>query len=410
MRVKKERYRFIMRVLNTLVRWLQPLGITPRVLDAKVIIRKAERKTGLSDLGNNAHEPGMSEALKSINSMPISPFGKLSSTGFAVEALSNRLKLVDYLKHNPKVLETKVNRPLFIIGFPRTGTTLIQNLLALSSDRRALQFWEIMNPIPVSKNRKLDVLKRKRRAAFRLGVANFALPEMKYLHEVKVDSYEECWPMMINQFTAGNWEMMNRFPEFGKWMQQADLRYAYEEYKKYLQILISAEPDKDLVLKCPDHMWYIDKILEVFPDAMFVWTHRDPSKSVASYCSMVSLNWRLLYGEYDPKEVGPYIEERFIQGINRALAIRERVGEDKFLDVNFQTLLEDPIKAINQITSYFNLTPVEEDKMKAYLNSDRSDERGNHTYSAERYGLDVEKIREHYKDYIQRFDIPISEK
>jgi len=407
-RVKEESYGFAMRVLNALIGVFQRLGILNSELKREIILKKAKRKTGMTDLGNDRHEPGMTQMMDCVNKTPLSHFGKLSSTGFGVEAISNRLKLVDHLNKHPEILKTKINRPLFIIGFPRTGTTLLQNLLALSSERRALPFWEIMNPIPFSDNQEKDIRRRKRRAAWRLGVANFVLPEMKYIHEVKVDSYEECWPLMINQFSMGNWDMTCRFTEYGKWLLEHDLTDAYKEYKKYLQVIKSRVPDKDLILKCPDHLWYVDAILKVFPDACFVWTHRDPSKSIASYCSLVSLNWRLLYGEYDPKEVGPYIEERFLQGINRALAVRDRVGEDKFLDVNFQTLLDDPIKAVNSITSYFDLTPVSEDKMQAYLTSERTDDKGNHTYSAERYGLDAQKIREHYREYIQRFNISTS--
>lgn len=152
-------------------------------------------------------------------------------------------------------------------------------------------------------------------------------------------------------------------------------------------------------------MWHLDALLDVFPDACIIWTHRDPSRSVPSYCSLASLNWRLLYGEFEPKELGPYIEDRFIEGINRGLAVREKVGDDRFLDVNFSSLLHEPVEAVNRITSHFGLTPVDEAKMEAYLKRDRPDNRGKHSYTAEHYGLDTEKIKERYRDYIQRFNI-----
>lgn len=394
-----------MRVLNVLIKLAQPFGLTPKKLSVESIIKKAKRRTGLTDLGNNRHQPGMDKLLEAVNKAPLTDFGKLSSTGFGVDGISNRLRLVDHLKRHPEVLETKVEKPLFIIGFPRTGTTLIQNLLALSPDRRALPFWELTNPIPVSENPKKDVKKRQRTTKMRLAVANFVVPEMKFIHEVRFDSHEECWPYMINQFTVGNWDMTCRWGDYGKWLLSHDMTETYEEYKKYLQIATQRVPDKKLILKCPDHLWFIDKILEVFPDARIVWTHRDPSRSIPSYCSLASLNWRLLYGEYDPKELGPYIEDRFIEGINRALAVREKVGEDKFLDINFKTLLEDPVKAINQITTYFKLTPVNEQAMGDYLATDRPDNRGKHSYTADYYGLDTDMIKAHYKDYIERFNI-----
>ncbi|MDA9121409.1 sulfotransferase, partial [Flavobacteriales bacterium] len=120
------------------------------------------------------------------------------------------------------------------------------------------------------------------------------------------------------------------------------------------------------------------------------------------------LNWRLLYGEFEPKELGPYIEDRFIEGIQRGLAVRDRVGEERFLDVNFKTLLNQPVEAVNKITSHFGLTPVSEEKMDAYLNRDRPDNRGKHTYTAEHYGVDADKVKKRYKEYIERFNISLS--
>lgn len=397
-----------MRILNALIGWLQPFGITPKVLDADVITSKAIRKTGFTDLGDNMHRVGMEQLVKAVNAEPVTDFGKLSSTGFGVEAMSNRLMLIDYLKKHPAVKNNKIERPIFIIGFPRTGTTLLQNLLHLSDDYRALPFWEISNPVPRLSNPEKDVKKRQNRTKMRLAVANFVVPEMKFIHEVRHDSLEECWPLMISQFTVSNWDMTGRWPSYGKWMLQHDMKPSYEEYRNFLKIMVERVPDKKLILKCPDHMWYIDDLLEVFPDACIVWTHRDPSRSIPSYCSLASLNWRLLYGEFNPKELGPYIEERFLNGIERALSVREKLGEDRFVDINFSELLNDPAKAINKITSHFDLKPVSAEKMTEYLNTDRPDDRGKHKYTADHYGVDRDATKRRFKFYTDRFSVSLN--
>ena len=394
-----------MRILSAIIGMLQPFGLTPKRVDADDITKKAKRRTGLSDLGDGMHRVGMEQLTSAIANAPVTNFGKFSSTGFGVDALSNRLMMLDYMKKHPEVAEVKIERPVFIIGFPRTGTTLLQNLLHLSEDRRAIEFWELTNPIPVSDNPEKDVAKRQRRTKMRLAIANFVVPEMKFIHEVRHNSLEECWSLFIPQFTVPNWEMTSRWPDYGKFILQHDMKPAYEEYKKFLQVMVHRVPDKKLILKCPDHMWHLDALLEVFPDACIVWTHRDPSRSIPSYCSLASLNWRLLYGEFEPKELGPYIEERFMTGIERGLAVRDRVGEDRFLDVNFRTLLHEPETAVNRITSHFNLTPVSSEKMDAYLNRDRPDNRGKHNYSADHYGLNVEAIKLRFKGYVERFNI-----
>lgn len=392
-------------MLNTLIGWLQPFGITPSEVSSEKITEKAKKNTGLSDFGSGIHEEGMKQLILSMNKEPITHFAKVSSTMFGTDALSNRLRLVDYLKKHPEVNDIKIERPVFIVGFPRTGTTLVQNLLDLSPDMRALPFWEITNPVPLDADPAKDIAKRKSITKKRLAVANFVVPEMKFIHEVRHDSLEECWPLMISQFTILNWDMTSRWPDYGKWMLQHDMKPSYEEYKKFLKIMVQRVPDKRLILKCPDHMWYLDVLLDVFPDACIVWTHRDPSRSIPSYCSLASLNWRLFYGEFEPKELGPYIEKRFKIGIERALAVREKVGEDRFLDINFSTLREDPVQAINQITSHFNLTPVDESLMRTYLSTERPDDRGNHKYTAEHYGVDSDVIKQDFKSYIDRFNI-----
>jgi hypothetical protein len=394
-----------MRILSAILGMLQYFGLLPNRIDADVITRNAKKRTSLSDLGNGMHRVGMEALVKALSIAPVTNFGIFSSNGFGVDALSNRLMMLDYMKKHPEVTEVKIERPVFIIGFPRTGTTLLQNLLHLSEDRRALEFWELTNPIPVSDNPEKDVAKRKRRTKMRLALANFVVPEMKFIHEVRHDSLEECWSLFVPQFTVPNWDMTSHWPSYGKFILQHDMKPAYEEYKKFLQAMVYRIPDKKLILKCPDHMWHLDALLEVFPDACIVWTHRDPSRSIPSYCSLASLNWRLLYGEFEPKELGPYIEERFMTGIERGLAVRDRVGEERFLDVNFRTLLTEPEAAINRIISHFNLTPVNQEKMDAYLNRDRPDNRGKHNYSVDHYGLNVDEIKLKFKNYIERFNI-----
>lgn len=394
------------------MRWLNrlaSLGVALRLpmfsMNPDEIVREAQQKTGLTDLGDPRHRDGMDRLLANITSKGNTALGKIAGHDMGVQACMNRLRLYDYLNKHPEVAAQRIERPVFILGFPRTGTTLIQNLLAQSSDRRALPFWEIVSPVPLHPDSAKDVAKRQAMAKARLRVADYFAPEMRYIHEVRFDSHEECWPILVNSFTVPNWYMSSGWLDYGKWVLGSDLTWAYREYADFLRVMTARVPDRKLILKSPDHLWTLDALLNVFPDACIVWTHRDPARSVPSYCSLASLNYRVHHGWADPISMGQRVQHGFREGIERAIAVRERVGEERFFDVDFRRLLDDPRRVIDDITNHFGLTPIQDADMDTYLNKERNDERGNHTYTAEHYGLTEDGIHAYFKDYMERFGL-----
>lgn len=396
------------------MRWLDRLatlahrsGLRAFSTDREDFIRTAEEKTGLTDFGNPRFREALDRLMDDHERTGSSGLGKLTVRDMGVQACVNRLRLREHLRQNPDVAALKVERPLFILGFPRTGTTLLQNLLALSPDRRALPFWEISSPVPLHPDPVKDVRMRMDITKRRLLAVNLFAPEMRYIHEVRYDSYEECWPILGNSFSVFNWDMSAGWPQYGQWLLDNDLTWAYEEYRDALRVMSSRVPDRRLILKSPDHLWTLDAVLKVFPDAAIVWTHRDPARSVPSYCSLGSLSYRVHHGECDLHALGSHVRDRFKTGIDRALEVRGRVGEERFFDVSFPSLLEDPKAVVHGITSHFGLTPVSDADMDAYLGRERNDERGNHQYEAGDYGLSKEGLHSHFSDYIQRFGIPL---
>jgi hypothetical protein len=405
MYVKNDSYRWSMRWLNRLAGIGVKLRLPTFSMEPEDMIREARRKTGLTELGDPRFREAMDRLFANITEKGNTALGKIGGHDMGVQACVNRLRLQDHLKRHPEIAKTKVERPVFILGFPRTGTTLIQNLLALSPDRRALPFWEIASPVPLYSDPVKDVAERQAMAKARLRVVDFFAPEMRYIHEVQFDSHEECWPILANSFTVVNWDMTCGWHEYVDWLMQTDLTWAYREYADFLRVMSSRVPDRRLVLKSPDHLWALDALLEVFPDACIVWTHRDPARSVPSYCSLASLNYRVQNGVVPREEMGQRVQQSFRLGIERAMAVRERVGEGQFFDVDFRKLLNDPRRVIDGITDHFNLTSVGHGDMDAYLNLERNDERGNHRYSAEDYGLSEEDIRAYFRNYIERFGL-----
>ena len=241
-------------------------------------------------------------------------------------------------------------------------------------------------------------------------MAYLVSPEMADIHEIGTDNAEECWPLFANTFAVMNYDLSSGFRDYGDWLLEQDMEGPYREFRLQLQMLAAQQDTNHFVLKCPEHLWFLDALLKVFPDACVVWTHRDPVASIASYCSLVSLNRRTFYGKYDPHALGQHITDRFLSGINRAIRVGEHEGDSRFFHVNFNTLVEDPTAVVKQICTKFdyNYGSGLDEAIQNWQNNSRRDKRGRHKYSAERYGLDANIIHSRYADYIERFQIPVA--
>lgn len=409
--VKRTELPFVLRMANRVAgMWLK---VAPRAgrLDVDELFELAVKAEGgrLTDFGDPTFRGPMREVLGMAGTAGVCPLGLVSFRQVAVKQLVNRLRWTEYRKQHPEVDGIELKRPLFILGFPRTGTTLLQNLLTLEEEYRSLYFWELSSPTPVHPDPEIDRKKRVASVMRILQIAYAVAPEMAEVHEIRADTPEECWPLMANAFAAYNFDLANGLKGFGEVLYEHDMVHAYTEYKQQLQMMAHGREDQTYVLKCPEHLWFLDSLLEVFPDADIVWTHRDPASSIASYCSLVSMARRSFYGSVDPHELGAHIQMRFHEGVCRAMEARERFPNARIYDVDFAELVADPTAKVRDIRAHFGRENPEgtEARMEAWQNSGRKDKKGKHKYSSDFYGLDVDEIHEQYAEYISAFDIPI---
>lgn len=380
-------------------------------LDQQDILDTARRRFQTEDWGDRDFLEPMGVILEHARGA-IDPIGKLILRGGADKAMKHRVLRQRLLANRPEITQRAIERPIFVLGFPRTGTTVLQNLLAQEAGYRALQFWELTNPVPLHADPGLDRRRRLASADRDLAIAYTFVPEMTAVHEVAWNTYEECWPLFANSFSVLNFDLAHGLRGYGDWLLRHDMRWAYADYRQQLQVLIRDEADTErLVLKCPEHLWFLDSLLHAFPDACVVWPHRDPVSSVASYSSMISLMRRTMYGGYEPAAVGEHIQTRFHQGVERAMAARADADADRFYDVHFHDLVADPVRVVHQILDHFDLkrTRKGEGRMRTWLANKRGDARGMHRYDADYWGLRPAAIHEQFGDYIRRFDIRLAD-
>ncbi len=405
--VNQLRYGPLLQVANGLAGFGEWAGASLGRLDVDDILAEGRRQTGLQDWGDDHFLPNLRTAVDCVKAKDgLTPLARVVLRQSFVRAVCNRLWVQDWLRRHPEVRDQRVERPIFVVGFPRTGTTVLQNLFAAHPDRRGLPFWQLTVPVPVAEDREADRQSRRKTCDWMLWAAYRAAPEMAEVHYIDTDTLEECWPLFGNSFAVMNWELQSGLERYGDWIQQhADMQKAYAEYRTLLQVQLERWPSGQLVLKCPEHLWFLDALLDVFPDACILWTHRDPYETIASYCSLMSLQWRTLYGHIDRPAMGAFMERRLLVGIDRALATRARRGDARFFDARFVDTVRDPIGVVEQASAHFGLdvTPAHRDAMRRWLDHERADQRGKHKYDPLDYGLERGRVAERYGHYIERF-------
>jgi len=402
--VQRERYHLLERVLNALAGLTARAGLSLTDLSRDPLIASAKRRTGLEDAGNDRFVEGLDRVLAESRGR-YTPLGTALLRNLLVRAMENRLRCVDYIKRHPEVLAIPIRRPMIVLGFPRSGTTLLQNLLAASPDRAPLEFWELMSITPVNEaDLAADRAIRIRELDRILRLANLFVPELNRIHESSPTTPEEDWQLLVPSFQALTFELAYGLGDYGRWLQAgADMAWAYGELKQRLQIILHQRPREQLVLKCPDHLWFIDAVLKVFPDACVVQTHRDPARCVNSYTSMISLQERTLTGRIEWKALAQRLTRIFLQGARSAHEVRSRHDPRQFFDVRFDDLVGDPAGIVGRISDHFGIAAPCQRSVKTELRKPRADRPGSHRYSYERLGIDPDQIRSQFRWYTEAY-------
>ncbi len=410
--VSRLRYRDPIRLVNAFAWAGEQLGLDLGLLDPDSIVRSAKRQARLDDLGSTDFLVPMRRIVQEIvTKADLTPLAKIIMRQSFLLAIRNRLQQRAWLDAHPEVHDQPIRRPIFVLGFPRTGTTLLQNLLSLDPRRRGLEFWELTLPVPTGEDRAEDRETRRRQTGWMLRAAYQMSPEMARVHFIDVDTVEECWPLFAMSFAVMNWDLQTGVASWGDYlMHDYDMTGPYQEYRTTLKMLLERHPAEQLVLKCPEHLFFVDALLEAFPDACIVQTHRDPYNVIGSYCSLMSLQWRNLFGVIERERIGQHMQKRLLDGVDRAMAARRHRDPSRFYDVRFHELVADPAAVVRKIADHFDLdlAPDHDEAVAAYLAKDREDARGKHKYDPSDYGLSRDQVYGRYAHYIDRFGIQTS--
>jgi len=368
---------------------------------------EAETRTGLSDYGEAWFFEPMTALIDAWHSeAELSAAGVVLQRERMVHSLVNRLRLVDTIKRHPEILDEEISVAAVIVGLPRTGSTLFHRLLANSPAVSAIRWWETQSYAPFPDEVRGNPEGRRQHAVNVLQ--GFVEAGMMSIHPFSIDAPDEEI-IILEQFSIGTGPEANAYvPSFARWLTAYDHHPAYSDLKTILKLFQWQEPGRRgrrWVLKTPGHLPTLDVFLDVFPDATVISTHRDPIETVPSYCSMVVSLHGMAKEQVDQKAVGRFTAQRWSDFLNKYIAVRERVGSERFIDIDYRDLLTDPMAQAKSVLARLGLpvTSTLEDALAQWLAENARDKRAPHEYSLEQFGLSADQLARDFARYRQTF-------
>ena len=362
----------------------------------------------MSDLGDDSILDPLQRLVDSLdNEASLTQRGAQSVQGELVTRLAVRLQVEDYLRQHPELLDRPVEKPMFVFGLPRTGTTLVINLLSVDPARRCYLRWESFAPIPPAKPEELHAGPRYQKIQDQTLMTLKYAPHIAAIHYEDADSPTECQFLMAPSFVAEVYDSMYHVPSYHDWfINEADYLPAFRFHKRYLQA-IQENTGGRWTLKNPWHPLYLDALTTVYSDAQLVMTHRDPVEVMGSAASLLKAVRPMFSDNVDLQEIGQTLIRTFDAMIERTIAYKEKHGWDSIYDLQYADIMRDPIGSIRNIYDHFGepITPEAERAMQAYMDANPKGKHGKHEYHLEDYGLTADWVRNHYRDYCKRFKI-----
>jgi len=403
--VEQTRAPIPIRLINRCGAALEKIGIGSRIPSPKQLIEHARRRCQLEDFGDGEFREALSRLLDACHrEARLNVIGKMAVRSDVVRILCNRLLLTRDRPLYPEIAQQEIREPLFIVGLPRSGTTLLHILLAADPAHRAPITWEVMSPSPPTSD---DREKRIRQAARDLAALRWLAPTFETVHTTGAELPQECVSLMSPTFMSDQFDTMYNMPTYRAWFFSQDLRPAYEFHRRSLQHLQFRESAERWILKAPAHMFAAPALLSIYPDARFVQIHRDPLEAVASVSSLVTILRRVFSDSVDPVQVGSDALFYWSQALKTFLRARDQLTTSRVCDLRYTDLCCDPIAATRCVYEHFGWSFSSEidARMRSALAQQTSQKNGVHRYDAAYFRLGGVSG---FEEYCERFGFSTS--
>lgn len=379
-------------------------------LDKDRLLQEAIDAAGSDDFGSPSWEEGF-DILRDclINEADLHEIGAEVACADLATNLKNRLDLVAWRRDHPELDKQRIDQPIFIVGQPRTGTTILFDLLALDPDLRAPMTWEVDRPVPPPEPATFRTDPRIAEVQGSLDMAEMVMPGFLGFHPMGAELAQECVRMTGSEFRSMAYPVQYRIPSYSSWLlNDADMSHAYSWHRTYLQHLQSNIPGQWL-LKSPAHLWCLEAVAAEYPDALIVQTHRDPLKVIASVSALAAHLRTMASSSGTVAQAAEQYSEEILDGLARGMAARDAsvFPAQQIVDVQFREFVTDPFGTIRALYAQLGreLVPSTEATMRAFLEAHPGDG-GVGRYSWADTGLDAGEVRERVAAYQDRYDVP----
>jgi hypothetical protein len=403
--LQKIRPQLPVRLLNGFGVLLEKTRIPPTRMFAADLIETAKRRCGLDNFGEGEFSEALSRLLDSCqNEAQLNLVGRIALKTDLLETLCARLQMERDRQVYPGITRQEIREPLFILGLPRSGTSVLHRLLGADPKHRSPLMWEVRSPSPPTRH---DEKRRIQRAAQSCNFFNWLVPTFRDAHTVGAEVPQECVSLMTPTFLSDQFDAMYYVPSYRAWFFRQDLRPAYEYHHRFLQHLQFRRAAQRWILKAPTHMFALPALLSVYPDALFVQTHRTPVEAMASVSSLMTILRSAFSDAVDPFVVSREAIDYWSETMNRFLRERGRLADNRICDVQHDDIRREPIRAIRRIYEFFgwSLSREAEQNMRVLIDGQASRESANHRYDLSQFGANADDVLVAFAPYCERFGL-----
>jgi hypothetical protein len=371
------------------------------MLDFAKLIANAEQATCHSDWGEPEFRNGLAQLCGSKGADDALA-GQISAQ------LEKRLYLYADRTAHPEIPAQEIIAPIFVVGFPRSGTTILHALLAADPRARSPLTWELGAPSPPP--RAESALTDPRIAATQAGIEQ--LPQQfRAMHAMGATLPDEDNSIMQLAFRSLNFAATREMPDYVDWLLDCDMAPAFALHRHMLQHLQAFHKREWWVLKAPPHLFALNALFATYPDARIIFTHRDPASIMPSNASLIAFLHEMSGNTVDRAALGKAETAKWRKGMGQAMAFRAQNPKlsDRFFDLQYRDFTTDPIAAVEAVYRWLNIALPAEPRaaMTAFLADSRQGKHGKHDYSPEQYGMTADAIRAEFADYMITYNVPI---